>query len=443
RLLGRGPALIALLMLAFSPFIVEYGLYVGTDIPFAALCFLALALLVAPATDDRQPTPFRSLSVISRRSSVVAFAGLAAGAAFLMRHPGLLLLPFGWLAIWRSDQLRATSYEINNANSKLVRRGLLVFTLAFLIAISPQLIVNTLDTGQPLYNQQAKNVWLCVYGSCDWGHWDEAPNSVTMGEIVLRAPDRVLANWWANVRGFFGTGAEDTSEFGRAIQLRFLSFPANWLAIGGLLAWLVLSFRRIKQGGKEIRRQGDKQVELDSVFPSLPHLVCLSLLLVWIGIYVLTVSIGVSLPRFFLPLAPIYSIAATWTITRLGPATDDRPTYHLSAFTFQVPRNAQLIAAILLLLFLWSGFATGAGYVLANQPPDEAAAARLVQATLRPGERLIVQVSPRISIGKYSAIAHLVTSGGGQYLLAQGGTQPAGSTVVQIVGQYTLYRLTP
>jgi len=313
---------------------------------------------------------------------------------------------------------------------------LLVFTLAFLITISPQLAVNTLDTGQPLYNQQAKNVWLCVYGSCDWGHWDEAPNSVTMGEIVLRAPDRVLANWWANVRGFFATGAEDTSEFGRAIQFRFLSFPANWLAIGGLLAWLVLSFQRIRQGYQETRRQRYRQAELGSVSPALPLLTSLSLLLVWIGIYVLTVSIGISLPRFFLPLAPIYSIAAAWTITRLGPATDDRPTPHVS-------RNAQLIAAILLLLFLWGGFAAGAGYVLGNQPSDEAAAARLVQATLRPGERLIVQVSPRISIGKYSAIAHLVTSGGGGYLLAQGGTQPAGSTIVQAVGQYTLYRLTP
>ncbi|HEY3229743.1 MAG TPA: glycosyltransferase family 39 protein, partial [Roseiflexaceae bacterium] len=52
RLLGRGPALIALLTLAFSPFIVEYGLYVGTDMPFAALCALALALLVAPATEQ-------------------------------------------------------------------------------------------------------------------------------------------------------------------------------------------------------------------------------------------------------------------------------------------------------------------------------------------------------------------------------------------------------
>jgi len=449
RLLGRGPALIALLTLAFSPFIVEYGLYVGTDMPFAALCALALALLVAPATEraryivPRRMTTVRSLSVISRRSSVVAFAGLAAGAAFLMRHPGLLLLPFGWLAIWRSDQLRATNHELNNANSKLVRRNVLVFALAFLIAISPQLIVNTVDTGQPFYNQQAKNIWLCVYGSCDWGHWDEAPNSVTMGEIVLRAPDRVLANWWANVRGFFGTGAEDTSEFGRAIQFRFLSFPANWLAVGGLLAWLVLSFQRLKQGDKATSRQGDKQAELDSVSPSPRLLTSLSLLLVWIGIYVLTVSIGISLPRFFLPLAPIYSIAAAWTIARLEPATDDRPTHHVSHFRFHVSRNAQLIAAILLLLFLWSGFATGAGYVLGNQPPDEAAAAQLVQATLRPGERLIVQVSPRISIGKYSAIAHLMTSAGGQYLLAQGGAQPAGSTVVQGVGQYTLYRLTP
>ncbi len=52
RLIGRARALLALLILALSPLVVEYGLYIGTDMLFAALCTLALALLGLPTTDS-------------------------------------------------------------------------------------------------------------------------------------------------------------------------------------------------------------------------------------------------------------------------------------------------------------------------------------------------------------------------------------------------------
>ena len=79
-------------------------------------------------------------------------AGLTAGAAFLIRHPGLLLLPFGWLVIFsvkslalsvNSSELPSESSKFKNHNSKL----LLLFTLAFVLAILPQLYVNLRDTG--------------------------------------------------------------------------------------------------------------------------------------------------------------------------------------------------------------------------------------------------------------------------------------------------------
>jgi Dolichyl-phosphate-mannose-protein mannosyltransferase len=474
RLLGRGPALLALLILALSPLVVEYGLYIGTDMLFAALCTLALALLTAdhrPLTTDHRPPqaategpPYRFAVRGSRFSHGVILAGLAAGAAFLVRHPGLLLLPLGWLALWRSYQLQTTSIELadehtqlKTPNSKLRTRSMLLFTLVFLIASAPQLIVNIRDTGQPLYSQQAKNVWLCVYGSCDWGRWDEAPNNVTLGEIVLRDPGRFLVNWWANVRGFFGAGAEDTSEFGHAIQLRLLGFPANWLALGGLLAWLVALFRKPH---KTQNLEGDREALWANLYPLTPSpahpftrspLHPLTLLL-WIALYVLTVSVGIALPRFFLPLAPIYAIAAAWVITRLEPQNRrtaepqnrEPRTENREPDNTQYPiRNTQSVATILLLLLLWGGFAHGAGYVLRNQPADEVAAVRLVQSTLRPGERLIVRVPPRLTIGQYSVIAHLVAPDRGQYLLALGGDAPTGSTVVGAAGQFTLYRLAP
>jgi hypothetical protein len=102
-----------------------------------------------------------------------------------------------------------------------------------------------------------------------------------------------------------------------------------------------------------------------------------------------------------------------------------------------------LLAALLLLALLWGGFAAGSGYVLRSQDAGEAAAVRLVQATLRPGDRLEVRVPPRVLVGKYSAIAQLVVPSGGNYLLALDGDAPVGSSVVGTAGQYTLYHIAP
>ncbi|HET9223122.1 MAG TPA: glycosyltransferase family 39 protein, partial [Roseiflexaceae bacterium] len=458
KMLGRGAALLTLLILALSPLVVEYGLYLGSDMPFAALCTLALALLLMLHTESResrtgasqlsivssppqQPGDQRQLLAVSTKQiALVISAGLVAGAAFLVRHPGLLLLPLGWLAIWIS--LRPQPSVHNPRSSPPRTRSLLLFTVAFLIAIAPQLLVNIRDTGQLLYSQHAKNIWLCVYGSCDWGRWDEAPNNVTLSDIVLRDPGRFLASWWANVRGFFGTGGEDTSEFGRAIQLRLLGFPANWLALGGLLAWTIAIFRR----------------------PTSAQAMRIMLLL-WVGAYVLAVCVGIALPRFFLPLAPVYALAAAWTISRLEPRSESREPgradeqrsenkpnatqqgsrfrSHALDFTFYVLRNASLIAAMLLLVCLWGGFAIGAGYVLGNQPTDEAAAVQLIQATVRPGEYVVVRAPPRVALDTASAIAHLVVPENGRYLLSSEGSPPPGSTVVGNAGKYTLYRIVP
>jgi hypothetical protein len=295
---------------------------------------------------------------------------------------------------------------------------------------------------------------LCVYGSCDWGRWDEAPNTVTLSDVVLRDPGRFLASWWANIRGFFGTGGEDTSEFGRAIQLRLLGFPANWLALGGLLAWSVAIFhRRTTTQPQNLVEQGSEGVSLAHPLTRSPAQL-FTMLLIWIGLYVLAICVGIALPRFFLPLAPIYALAAAWTITRLEPRTenrepaDQRPTTndqrrHASRIMHHASRNVQLIAAMLLLICLWGGFATGTGYVLRNQPAGEAAAVQLVLTTLQPGERVVVRAPPRVAIDTASAIAHLVVPEHGQYLLTSTGSPPSAGTIVGTAGQYTLYRITP
>jgi 4-amino-4-deoxy-L-arabinose transferase-like glycosyltransferase len=390
---GRSAALIALGALASSAFVVQYALYLGTDMLFAALCALTLALLLA--------TP------AARSWRWAALAGLTAGAAFLVRHPGILLLPVGLLALRYG------------AGAERRAAPLLAFAIASAIAILPQVAVNVRDTGQPLYSQQAKNIWLAVYADGDWRRWGGATNDVPLTSLIARDPLRFAGNWWANVRGFFGAGAENTSEFGRADQVRLLGFPANWLAIAGLLGWIGLLFT------PAARRAG-------------PHLPLLSFAL----LYVAGIAVGLSLPRFYLPLVAVYAIAAAWAAARLAERLPWR-------------RAGLPLIGIALALALTDGFRTGAAYVLGNQNPDERAAVQLVQATLAPGERLVVDIPPRVAIGKYSAIAHRIAdlpitedaaalrAAGVAYLLVsnQSGPPPAWAVPAAAVNGFRLYRV--
>ncbi|MFQ3663701.1 MAG: hypothetical protein SNJ69_15080, partial [Chloroflexaceae bacterium] len=345
--LPPGPALLALLVLALNGLVAQYGLYVGSDMPFAACMTLSVAALAA-ALGGRHA---------DGRGAVwlVALAGLGGGLAFLMRHPGLILLPWGSVALLLAARAR--------------RRALVaVFAGAMLGAMLPQLIANTIGTGNPFYNQQAKNIWLAVYGNTDWGRWEEAPNDIGLAKVVLRDPARFLENWWRNVIGYTGSGAEDTSEFGRAWQLRLLGWPANWLAAAGLLGWLLLLVRR---AGEDLR---------------VP-----AALLVLVTTYVALVSAAFSLQRFFLPLAPIYAVAAGWCLWRLT-------------------RGGRLLlgTSLALIVVLWGGYGTGARYVLAQQPAEEVAVIRMVEAATAPGDPIAARVSGRLPLAKYSALAHRV-----------------------------------
>jgi hypothetical protein len=279
--------------------------------------------------------------------------------AFLMRHPGLLLLPWGLLLLWIAG--------------RRTRTALLAFTLGFLLAAAPQLIINTVQAGQPLYSQQAKNIWLAVYGGTDWGRWDEAPNDIGLAEVVLGDPLRFAGNWWRNLVAFSGSGAEDTSEFGRAVQLRMLNWPSNWLAIAGLALWVWMVGRSVRP---------DRRIGFDAA-----HLGLLLLIM----LYVAAISTAFLLQRFVLPLAAIYAVAAGWAAWRLAGG------------------GQRLLAlSLALIVVLWGGFGAGQRYVLANQPPDEVAAVRMVQQAVPADALIAARVADRLPLAKYSAIAHVV-----------------------------------
>jgi 4-amino-4-deoxy-L-arabinose transferase-like glycosyltransferase len=408
-LLGRGPALAALVVLGLNPFVVQYALYVGSDMPFAALCTLALALLASHR--------------IRGSLWLAALAGGVAGCAFLVRHPGVLLLPFGVFAfMWMRREAR-------EARGKPSTFHALVFAFAFSIAAAPQVIVNLRDTGQPLYNQQAKNVWLAVYGDSDWGRWNEVSNDVSLTDVILEDPGRFAGAWWTHLRAFIGSGAETADNVGRASQLRLLAFPANWLAVIGLAGWLAIL---VYQGRKALfRSHGAEEIQ-----PSPPPFAVP--LLIWVTLYTLALAVGLPLQRFFLPLAPVYALAAAWTLLVTIRALARQRTL--------TPVRLQIGVILILLLVSQSGFALGVRDVIDRQPADEVAAVRLVQQTLPPEESLRVVLAPGDPVGKYSAIAHRVAPTGRatRYLLhsAEAGAIPDGA-VIAIAGKYTLVQVRP
>lgn len=417
-------ALLALLILAGSPLVVQYTLYVGSDMPFAALVTMAVALLLASTHLSRMGAQKTGV----RWMFIVFLAGCAAGGAFLVRHLGLVLLVWG---VGHCIFLRSGNHRFLRFSLSTSLFTSLLFMSGFLLLATPQLLVNTLETGQPLYNEQAKNVWLAVYTGVDWGRWSEVPNTISLSEVVLRDPLRFLNNWWRNLLGFLGTGAEDTTEFGQALQLRLLSFPANWLAVIGLSGWFWSGIwgQRPENESPDSERRAQKSVADNQLTTSRAHSLIsryptfsLQGSALWfMGLYVLAVGIAFILPRFFLPLVPIYAAAAAWTISLLivrlswgeeqraiarKQGTEGAPAAFLfHPFAFRLPPSAFLL---LLLLFIADGFDTGTRYVLDQQPADEVAAIQLTLATLQPGEQVLTHLPAEVPIAKYSALAHRV-----------------------------------
>lgn len=395
----HGGALLALAILALSPLVVQYALYIGTDMPFAALWIAGLAALLAPR---------------DRTSPRAVLAGLVCGLAFLIRHPGLVLLPFGWITL-------VVLYDAPTPARRWIDRlpwrlcGWL--TLGWLLAVAPQIVVNVADTGSPLYSQQAKNIWLAVYGNTDFsGRWNDAANDVALSEIVLADPPRFFGNWWRNLQAFIGTGAEDTREFGTALGLRLLGFPANWLALIGLGIWLW---------------RGDRRQRL-LAFGS--------------ALYVLGVCVGFVLPRFFLPLAPVWALAAITPILWLTDAI----TRRLERSRLNLNRSQVLAGlGLTLVALLANGPPIGARYVLDHQPADAVAVVQTLLPRLQPTDRVFFALPAGDPLGSASALAHHrspTDQSIAQYVVwsAQAGAQPPptqGRESLATFGPYTIFAL--
>jgi hypothetical protein len=177
----------------------RFAFVAGNDVPSAALCWAALAVLAR----RERPGPLAA-----------GVAGLFAGAAFVTRYSGLALLVAVTLALalvrpWRgAERVRA----------------LAAFSAGALLAMAPWLVASQRWFGQPLNNRAYGLVALELYGPADRydQHALEAMDARfhSVSEVLLHDPAHTLRYY---ARDFL----EDASQLLQDV----VHFPA-YLAVG-------------------------------------------------------------------------------------------------------------------------------------------------------------------------------------------------------------------
>jgi hypothetical protein len=341
RVLGRGWDLVAVGIMLSSSFFVEYTLLVGSDMTFTALVTTALAMILW-AMD------------LPERNVRWVVVGLCVGAAFLVRHTGLILVVPVLCALYTRVPTR-----------RALLLGLAFFGMGWVVSAAPQLVINVRDTGQLFFHHQAKNSWLAVYGNMDWGRWGDVPDNISLLHIFLMDPSRFVVSWWNNIVGVFGTGAV-ARETDTALWQRLLSVPMNWLSTVGVVwaGWMIL------------QRRLDAQRWV---------------LVAWAAGFIAVSSIAFILPRMMLPLVFVAAVSATDGVRLV---------------THSFLHIRWLVVAVLLVGVMVYAGDVGWQRIVQGQPADERAALMYMQR-LNP-QRLAVLVPAESPAGKYSALSERV-----------------------------------
>lgn len=332
--LGARWAVLMTITVACSTVFTQYALSLGSDMTFTALCTFSIAVLLRARA----------------RPHWHIWAGMVAGGAFLVRHTGVILIIV--ICLWRlttPDTRRSTRIAIS------------YLCAGWLLVAMCQLAVNFYDTGELFYSHQAKNSWLAVYGNVDWGRWGDVPDTISLRDVIFNDPARFMASWWHNVTAVWGSS---TGEYERAMFIRLLSIPMNWLSIAGILFAIRVGWRTL-----------------------LPPTVQFAGL--WLAGFVGISAVAFLLPRFLLPLVWVAAYMAVWLIAQ-------------HAHYWQ--RTTLLWGISGLILLQSGGVFAGHAAVIALQPPDERAVISYVQDTY-PDTRIAFVVGPESPLGKYSALA--------------------------------------
>jgi 4-amino-4-deoxy-L-arabinose transferase-like glycosyltransferase len=257
RLFNPYVALLAILALLVTPVFAEHAMLVATDMPAMACLLASIYVLIASGGHSWWR---------------VAMAGILGGMSYLVRPSGLVLVPA--VLLW----LLGLRWAHESAWIHHRFRTALAYSLGFGFAILPHLLLNTIHTGNPFYNNRAMDIWLDMYGNWDWTLVPQLTD-VTLAEVIRVDPWYFVVHWGENL-------LETLKTFP-------LAWPIAVFAVPGVLA-LPFHSRRVEMG-----------------------------LIYCFGIsFLVLVSPGWSaakLPRIFMPLVPFLLMIAVWLFCHLNP----------------------------------------------------------------------------------------------------------------------------
>lgn len=178
RCFGRAVGVLALLGVVTNYTLVSAGLYVATDMLFAA--FTVWVLLLLCREDAHWP----------RRSVVVL--GMAFALAYFTRYTAIALIPSVIVALtWGRPLLnRATAYRLS------------LFAAAAALFLVPHFVLTTEALGHPFYNENWKNLAFKLYGGGDWEYYERIPYDGLLATI-LAGPGRVIGSALEEAVRFF------------------------------------------------------------------------------------------------------------------------------------------------------------------------------------------------------------------------------------------------
>jgi len=259
-------ALVCQIFTAAAGYYLYYSNIEGNDMLAAGLQLLAvgtLAVGLVKSADGEAPA-----------ARWIALSALLVGLAYLTRYTGLITAGVGFLvlagiAMW---QRKRQAWKV-----------LGLYMMIIVIVTALQWIPSWIVKGSPLSNDQGQNVWFHVYGKSDFlTEWNTAPKGITLTQVFLLDPGKLVRHWWDNFQSFW-----------ISTKLTLIEEPLKLFGLAGLLFMLI--------AGAAIRWSVRSLIGLFVLL----HIAALSLMRLD--------------PRFLIIMIPILTIGAVYLFWRILP----------------------------------------------------------------------------------------------------------------------------
>jgi hypothetical protein len=258
RLMSSTVGLFAATAMMLNHNVIRFGVHATTDMMFAGLAGMMV---------------FAALRVSSNaRFADIIHLALWFAMSYFTRYTAVGLLPLAAITI------------VAGRSGRRALPGLLVFALASVVFLLPHFVLTWKAFGDPLHNENWRNLAFKLYGNWDWTYLAGNPFDGTWS-VIAHDPVR-----------FLSSAARETAKFG-ALTLGHLGgyWLAGWLFTAFSLAGIYVAARR----------------------PTRHRLV----LLAFIAGYVLVIcTFFYTSPRFMLPVIPAcYVLAGCWLVVASTP----------------------------------------------------------------------------------------------------------------------------